>query len=322
MSTTEIPHVGTFAGRIGSLQQILCGGKGDAPGCARCWVGTYRLSFGWLLFDTFLHLEAKVTKRNAEVCRHTLIDNLCVAITTSRRHSKEAQVITNIVRRFLGGLHLRQLVILLGRILPLLRSQATPGTSVIQASGRAAARAGPARIMHTMATISPAENEVCCFARSAELCGLRQFHLNFSPVVTSLAHFHPMRQPAQGSRPDGNTKFPVGTLLLLEVSFAAEHTHDALRPMRNTLKGPACIRAQRGHHSFTLATAPVELPLGPWPLAESYQSTGPIIQSLSADSPGSHSLLNQGQWTYMADTRDLSATQPTRHCAINLARKT
>ena len=58
-----------------------------------------------------------------------------------------------------------------------------------------------------------------------------------------------------------------------------------------------------------LATAPVELPMGPWPLADSYQSTGPIIQSLSADSPGSHSLLNQGQWTYMADTRDLLATQ-------------
>ena len=247
---------------------------------------------------------------NAEECCHTLIDNLCVAITTSRRHSKEAQVITNIVRRFLGGLHLRQLVILLGRILPLLRSQATPGTTVIQASGRAAARAGPARIMHTMATISPAENEVICFAKSAELCGLRQFHLNFSPVVTSLAHFHPTRQPGQGSRPEGNTKFPVGTLLLLEVSFAAEHVHDAQRPMRNTLQGPACIRAQRGHHGFTLATVPVELPMGPWPLAESFQSTGPIIQSLSADSPGSHSLLNQGQWTYMADTRDLPATQP------------
>ena len=58
-----------------------------------------------------------------------------------------------------------------------------------------------------------------------------------------------------------------------------------------------------------LPTAPVELPMGPWPLADSYQSTGPIIQSLSADSPGSHSLLNQGQWTYMADTRDLLATQ-------------
>ena len=45
---TEIPHVGTFAGQIGSqaIQQILCGGKGDAPGCARCWVGTYRLSLG------------------------------------------------------------------------------------------------------------------------------------------------------------------------------------------------------------------------------------------------------------------------------------
>ena len=247
---------------------------------------------------------------NADECCHTLIDNLCVAITTSRQHSKEAQVVTNIVRRFLGGLHLRQLVILLGRILPLLRSQATPGTTVIQASGRAAARAGPARIMHTMATISPAENEVICFAKSAELCGLRQFHLNFSPAVTSLAHFHPTRQPGPGSRPEGNTKFPVGTLLLLEVSFPAEHVHDAQRPMRNTLQGPACIRAQRGHHGFTLATVPVVLPMGPWPLAESFQSTGPIIQSLSADSPGSHSLLNQGQWTYMADTRDLLATQP------------
>ena len=357
MSTTEIPHVGTFAGRIGSqaTQQILCGGKGDAPGCARCWAGTYRLSFGWLLFATFLHLEAKVTKwrkaatsdrgaleaastllrrppdgqLNADECCHTLIDNLCEAITTSRRHSKEAQVITNIVRRFLGGLHLRQLVILLGRILPLLRSQATPGTTVIQASGRAAARAGPARIMHTMATISPAENEVICFAKSAELCGLRQFHLNFSPAVTSLAHFHPTRQPGPGSRPEGNTKFPVGTLLLLEVSFPAEHVRDAQRPMRNTLQGPACIRAQRGHHGFTLATVPVVLPMGPWPLAESFQSTGPIIQSLSADSPGSHSLLNQGSgpiwlthetcWLHSLGSSHLLFT---RHCATNHARRT
>ena len=65
MSATEIPHVGTLAGHIGSqaIQQILCGGKGDAPGCARCWVGTYRLSFGYAPPGTFLHLEAKVTKR-------------------------------------------------------------------------------------------------------------------------------------------------------------------------------------------------------------------------------------------------------------------
>ena len=147
-----------------------------------------------------------------------------------------------------------------------------------------------------MATISPAENEVICFAKSAELCG------NFSPVVTALAHFHPMRQPAQGT--DGNTKFPVGTLLLLEVYFAAEHTSDALRPMRNILQGP-------------------------WSLADSYQSTGPIVQSLSADSPGSHSPLTRGSgliWlthvTCRPHSLDFSLSLSIKRCATNLARKT
>ena len=61
-----------------------------------------------------------------------------------------------------------------------------------------------------------------------------------------------------------------------------------------------------------LPMASVAVPFSQLFVSGGVQQTTPFffIQSLSADSPGSHSLLNQGQWTYMADTRDLSATQP------------
>ena len=189
-----------------------------------------------------LRLAAAVLSRKQQgavltfaTARPVLVQNLCDAITQNGKRHKEALLVSSIVQRFFSELPLRLLVILLGRLLPLLRSTATPGTLLL-----------PARIMHTMASIHPGEHTLWCSALSAEVCGLRHFQITFYPPITSLAHFHPLRKPPQHSRPDGNTRFPSGTLLLLEVSAP----HGARRTSKPSADG------RRG---FTIATEPIEL---------------------------------------------------------------
>ena len=101
-------------------------------------------------------------------------------------------------------------------------------------------------------------------------------------------------------------RFPAGTLLLLEVSFAAPGGDSRVRHL---LQGPATVEAIRGRHGFTLATAPLELPEGPWPRAASSTAENQHVRTLDAVS-GAQILLNQGQWTYEANTSDLAATAP------------
>ena len=239
------------------------------------------------------------------------MQNVCRAITRAVKQAKEGLLISSIVQRFLLDLPLRLLVLLLGRLLPLLRSTATTGAPMLEASGKTSGkRAGPARIMHTMAKINPQEHSLGCIALSAEVCGLRHYRLTFWPPITSLAHFHPLRKPPQGSKPDGNVRFPAGTLLLLEVSFAASHAQAGDPRVRHLLQGPATVEAIRGRHGFTLATTPLELPEGPWPRAASSTTDNQCVRTLDPDSSGARILLNQGQWTAEAGTGDLAATAP------------
>ena len=87
--------------------------------------------------------------------------------------------------------------------------------------------------------------------------------------------------------------------------------HREVTPECDTcLQGPATVEAIRGRHGFTLATAPLELPEGPWPRAASSTAENQHVRTLDPDSSGAQILLNQGQWTYEADTRDLAATAP------------
>ena len=58
--------------------------------------------------------------------RHVLVQNLCRAITRGVKQAQEGPLISSIVQRFLLDLPLRLLVLLLGRLLPLLRSTAWP----------------------------------------------------------------------------------------------------------------------------------------------------------------------------------------------------
>ena len=105
--------------------------------------------------------------------RQVLVQNVCRAITRAVKQAKEGLLISSIVQRFLLDLPLRLLVLLLGRLLPLLRSTATTGAPLLEASGKTSGkRAGPARIMHTLAKINPQEHSLGCIALSAEVCGL------------------------------------------------------------------------------------------------------------------------------------------------------
>ena len=253
-----------------------------------------------------------VPSKRPEPSRYILVQNLCRAITRAVKQAKEEPLISSIVQRFLLDLPLRLLVLLLGRLLPLLRSTAATGAPpLLEVSGKTSRkRAGPARIMHALAKINPHEHSLVCVALSAEVCGLRHYRISFWPTITSLAHFHPLRKLPQGSKPESNTRFPAGTLLLLEVSFAAPHAQGGDSRVRHLLQGPATVEVIRGRHGFTLATAPLELPEGPWPRAASSTAENQDVRTLDPDSSGAQILLNQGQWTYEANTRDLAATAP------------
>ena len=77
--------------------------------------------------------------------RQVLVQNVCRAITRAVKQAKEGLLISSIVQRFLLDLPLRLLVLLLGRLLPLLRSTATTGAPMLEASGKTSGkRAGPA----------------------------------------------------------------------------------------------------------------------------------------------------------------------------------
>ena len=109
---------------------------------------------------------------------------------------------------------LRQLlVILLGRMLPLLHSTSMPGSSILsplvgeQQGTRRSTRNQPHHItiMHTMAS-RVRHSTLHCSAKSAEACGLREFFIDIKPPIKHLGHFHPDTSAPAGSRPDPNTR--------------------------------------------------------------------------------------------------------------------
>ena len=129
-----------------------------------------------------------------------------------------------------------------------------------------------------------------------------------SSHLLALNHL-PAKVP-QGSKPDGNVRFPPGTLLLLEVSFAFPHGQRSASRVQHLLEGPAAIEAIRGRHGFTFATTPLELPEGPWPRAASSTTDRQCVRAFDPESISARVLLNQGQWTAQAGTGDISATAP------------
>ena len=195
--------------------------------------------------------------------RQVLVQNVCRAITRAVKQAKEGLLSSSIVQRFLLDLPLRLLVLLLGRLFPLLRSTATTGSPLLEASGKTSGkRAGPARIMHTMAKINQ-KHSLGCIALSAEVCGLRHYRLTFWPPITSLAHFHPMRKPPQGSKPDGNVRFLPGTLLLLEVSFAAPHAQGVTSVCDTCWKVPQLSKPSVVGTALLLPQPPLSCQNGP-----------------------------------------------------------
>ena len=66
------------------------------------------------------------------------------------------------------------------------------------------------------------------------------------------------------------------------MSFAAPHAQGGDSGVRHLLQGPATVEAIRGWHGFTLATAPLELPEGPWPRAASSTAENQHVRTLGA----------------------------------------
>ena len=148
------------------------------------------------------------------------------SLVTSGEDSPGARLVASIFRRLLEQMPWRLLVILLGRMLPLLHSSSMPGSSILspivgeQQGTRRAPRHQAHRItiMHTMAP-RVHHSTLYCNAKSAEACGLREFHIEIKPPIKHLGHFHPDTSAPAGSRPDPNTRFPKNTLLLLSASI-------------------------------------------------------------------------------------------------------
>ena len=78
-----------------------------------------------------------------------LLEGLCDSLTRRARHPAGAHLVSSVFLRLLATMPLRLLVILLGRLLPLLQSTAVPGVPLLQASGRSASgKPVAASLMH------------------------------------------------------------------------------------------------------------------------------------------------------------------------------
>ena len=74
----------------------------------------------------------------ADTARGALLEGFCSSLTRRARPASGAQLVSKVFRRLLAAMPLRLLVIMLGRLLPLLQSTAVPGVPLVQASGKTA----------------------------------------------------------------------------------------------------------------------------------------------------------------------------------------
>ena len=214
-----------------------------------------------------------------ETARVALLEGFCSSLTRRARHTNSVKLVSRVFLRLLSTMPLRLLVILLGRLLPLLQSTAVPGVPLVQASGKSASgKPAAASLMHTMARLPP-ESALACHARSADVCGLREFYVLFSPVISDLCHFHPRRTPPANSKPEGNTRFAPGTLLLFEGTLKFPHLElDGPIPPVTQHDG-VTIAEMRSRHGFTYATELIPLPEGPWPVTCN-EATAPALRAI------------------------------------------
>ena len=172
----------------------------------------------------------------------------CAAASHDVRHTNGAHLVSSVFLRLLATMSLRLLVILLGRLLPCSNQQLSlvchcckHRENLPLASQLLTASCTPCRVA--------VENWISC-ARSADTCGLREFHPLFRPAI------HPRRQPPENSVPDGNTRFAPSTLVLFEGKLTFPHLQlDGSTPPATT-QGKA-----REPHGFTfegIARGPVQ----------------------------------------------------------------
>ena len=192
--------------------------------------------------------------------------------------------------------------------MPLLHSTSMPGTSILSplVGEQRGTRTRPHRItiMHTMAS-RVRNSTLSCTARSAEACGLREFHIEIKPAIKHLGHFHPDTSAPAGSRPHPNTRFLRGTLLLFSASI---HTPRSISPEELYQLAPhekAHVRATKKRGGFSLSTEQFDLTHGPWPIGHPADAPRPVLPGFDPSAREMAILLNEGQWIHRPDARDL-----------------
>ena len=131
-----------------------------------CYPGQLKLAAA---SDDGAHRAAELlldSRLQVDTARTALLDGLC-SLTRRARQTDGAHLVSSVFRRLLATMPLRQLVILLGRLLPLLQSTAVPGVPLLQTSGRSASGKPAASLMHTMARLTGHQYWITSHARSA-----------------------------------------------------------------------------------------------------------------------------------------------------------
>ena len=154
-----------------------------------------------------------------------------------------------------------------------------------------------------MAPVTQGEDQtfLTCTARSAEVCGLREFYVRLQPPVGNLGHF-----PRRVAAPLTPTR---------AFRLAPFFSSRALSPSR-TMTPPwsKCW----GSMASPSQLSPAPLLEGLWPL---HVAQGPTLRAIDPKKPGFQALIDQGQWSHDADVRDaqdqlslLPFIVPKAHC--------
>ena len=143
-----------------------------------------------------------------------------------------------------------------------------------------------------------------CNAKSAEACGLREFHIEIKPPIKHLGHFHPDTSAPVGSRPDPNTRFPRSTLLLLSASIRSPQPSSPQELHQLAPYDKAQVRARLKQGGFSLSTEQYDLVPGPWPIIHPANAPGHVLREFDPTDHKMAVLLNEGQWIHKPDHRD------------------
>ena len=128
--------------------------------------------------------------------------------------------------------------------------------------------------------------------------------VDYVSSTSRFGHFHPDTSVPVGSRPDPNTRFPRGTLLLLSASIRSPQPSSPQELYQLAPYDKAQVRARLKQGGFSLSTEQYDLVPGPWPISHPANAPGHVLREFDPTDHEIAVLLNEGQWIHKPDHRD------------------